>query len=239
MEELAEHIASHYRRATARAARRGADAAPLADPPADARDGSPRRRRWSRSSGSPPPWGDRLAPDRRRRGDGDQRLPVRPGARSRPGERAAARGRLRDDDVERILELVPLATHNQRGRGTLYVGTTRDLDAEELVGDGRTLDERADLRAAEAARRAVRRRARAPAAPLRRRLRAHALARLDSHPELDDGDFLSRASSTWRRSTRTMSSPSGPGRSGSSAASWPAPSRRAHEPRRVAPRRLS
>ena len=26
-------------------------------------------------------------------------------------------------DVERILELVPLATHNQRGRGTLYVGT--------------------------------------------------------------------------------------------------------------------
>ena len=26
-------------------------------------------------------------------------------------------------DVERILELVPLATHNQRGRGTLFVGT--------------------------------------------------------------------------------------------------------------------
>src|SRR5207342_857457 len=28
-------------------------------------------------------------------------------------------------DVEQILELVPLATHNQRGRGTLYVGTAR------------------------------------------------------------------------------------------------------------------
>src|SRR5438874_11815734 len=28
-----------------------------------------------------------------------------------------------DGDVERILELVPLATHNQRGRGTLLVGT--------------------------------------------------------------------------------------------------------------------
>ena len=28
-----------------------------------------------------------------------------------------------EDDVERILELVPLATHNQRGRGTLLVGT--------------------------------------------------------------------------------------------------------------------
>jgi GTP cyclohydrolase-4 len=37
-------------------------------------------------------------------------------------------------DVERILELVPLATHNQRGRGTLYVGTTETLNAEELVG---------------------------------------------------------------------------------------------------------
>ncbi|MFL6067785.1 MAG: GTP cyclohydrolase, FolE2/MptA family, partial [Gaiellaceae bacterium] len=37
------------------------------------------------------------------------------------------------DDVERILELVPLATHNQRGRGTLYVGTAEALNAEELV----------------------------------------------------------------------------------------------------------
>ncbi len=37
-------------------------------------------------------------------------------------------------DVERILELVPLATHNQRGRGTLYLGTSLRLDAEDLVG---------------------------------------------------------------------------------------------------------
>jgi GTP cyclohydrolase IV len=37
-------------------------------------------------------------------------------------------------DVERILELVPLATHNQRGRGTLYLGTALRLDAEDLVG---------------------------------------------------------------------------------------------------------
>lgn len=37
------------------------------------------------------------------------------------------------DDVERILRLVPLATHNQRARGTLYVGTDLRLDAEELV----------------------------------------------------------------------------------------------------------
>jgi GTP cyclohydrolase IV len=38
-----------------------------------------------------------------------------------------------DLDVERILELVPLATHNQRGRGTLLVGTEATLNAERLV----------------------------------------------------------------------------------------------------------
>jgi GTP cyclohydrolase I/GTP cyclohydrolase-4 len=38
-----------------------------------------------------------------------------------------------EGDVERILELVPLATHNQRGRGTLYLGTEVRLDAEDLV----------------------------------------------------------------------------------------------------------
>jgi GTP cyclohydrolase IV len=37
-------------------------------------------------------------------------------------------------DVERILELVPLATHNQRGRGTLYIGTDHSLNAEQLAG---------------------------------------------------------------------------------------------------------
>jgi GTP cyclohydrolase IV len=36
-------------------------------------------------------------------------------------------------DVERILELVPLATHNQRGRGTLYVGTDHAVNAEQLA----------------------------------------------------------------------------------------------------------
>ncbi len=37
------------------------------------------------------------------------------------------------DDVERILELVPIATHNQRGQGTLFVGTSQQVDAERLV----------------------------------------------------------------------------------------------------------
>jgi GTP cyclohydrolase-4 len=36
-------------------------------------------------------------------------------------------------DVERILQLVPLATHNQRGVGRLYVGTSEAIDAEDLV----------------------------------------------------------------------------------------------------------
>jgi GTP cyclohydrolase-4 len=52
--------------------------------------------------------------------------------------RGRASERLREagfdgDDVERILELVPLATHNQRGRGTLYVGTQASVNAEQLV----------------------------------------------------------------------------------------------------------
>jgi GTP cyclohydrolase IV len=36
-------------------------------------------------------------------------------------------------DVDRILELVPLATHNQRGQGTLLVGTESKVNAEHLV----------------------------------------------------------------------------------------------------------
>jgi GTP cyclohydrolase-4 len=36
-------------------------------------------------------------------------------------------------DVDRILELVPLATHNQRGKGTLLIGTESQVNAEHLV----------------------------------------------------------------------------------------------------------
>src|SRR5918994_672810 len=59
-----------------------------------------------------------------------------------PCARGLVRGRAADrlleagfeeGDVDRILELVPLATHNQRGRGTLYVGTDLRLNAESLV----------------------------------------------------------------------------------------------------------
>src|SRR5205807_2614085 len=52
--------------------------------------------------------------------------------RGRAAERLLEGG-FDEDDVERILELVPLATHNQRGRGTLYVGTEEPVNAEQLV----------------------------------------------------------------------------------------------------------
>jgi GTP cyclohydrolase I/GTP cyclohydrolase-4 len=54
----------------------------------------------------------------------------------------AARERLADDgfdaeDIERILEAVPVATHNQRGLGTLYIGCTElcedEIDAATLL----------------------------------------------------------------------------------------------------------
>jgi GTP cyclohydrolase-4 len=46
-----------------------------------------------------------------------------------------------EDEIARIVEIVPVATHNQRARGTLYVGAPddRDIDADillEIVEDG-------------------------------------------------------------------------------------------------------
>ena len=52
--------------------------------------------------------------------------------RERAAERLGEAG-FAELDVERILELVPLATHNQRGRGTLFVGTESPVNAEDLV----------------------------------------------------------------------------------------------------------
>ncbi len=52
--------------------------------------------------------------------------------RGRASERLLEAG-FDTSDVERILELVPIATHNQRGQGTLFVGTTKHVDAERLV----------------------------------------------------------------------------------------------------------
>jgi GTP cyclohydrolase I/GTP cyclohydrolase-4 len=52
--------------------------------------------------------------------------------RGRASERLLEAG-FDENDVERIFELVPLATHNQRGRGTLYVGTSSPVNAEQLA----------------------------------------------------------------------------------------------------------
>ncbi len=110
--------------------------------------------------------------------------------RGRAAERLAEEG-YDHDEVEHILELVPIATHNQRGRGTLYVGSSHDLDAEELVG-------------------IVERSMSAPVFELLKRPdelyvveHAHLQPRfvedsvrfalkglLDAHPELDDNDFV-------------------------------------------------
>ena len=52
--------------------------------------------------------------------------------RGRASERLLQAG-FGEGDVERILELVPVATHNQRGQGTLYVGSASRVNAERLV----------------------------------------------------------------------------------------------------------
>ena len=52
--------------------------------------------------------------------------------RDRAAERLTEAG-FGEAEVRRILELVPLATHNQRGRGTLYLGTELRVMGEDLV----------------------------------------------------------------------------------------------------------
>src|SRR5206468_7861663 len=47
----------------------------------------------------------------------------------RASERLAADG-FSDDEIDRIFEHVPVATHNQRGLGTLYIGCTEACDDE-------------------------------------------------------------------------------------------------------------
>ncbi len=95
-------------------------------------------------------------------------------------------------DVEQILDLVPLATHNQRGRGTLYVGTARSgVNAErlvEIVEDSMSspiyelLKRPDELHVVE----------QAHARPrfVEDSVRLALKGALDAHPELDGGDFL-------------------------------------------------
>ena len=93
-------------------------------------------------------------------------------ARERLARRAATRTRRSTGSSSDV----PVATHNQRGLGTLHVGCTElcedDIDAARAARHRRELDVVGDLRADEALRRGRRRREGPPPPALRRGLRA-------------------------------------------------------------------
>ena len=139
VESLAEHIASHIveRQSALRAEVRIVARYPLerrdaGDRPADAGDGLADRDRGrlggAARAGSSASRRTGSTPARARRGSCAS---ARPSGSARPASTSV--------DVERILELVPLATHNQRGRGTLFVGT----DAAGQRGGARARSSRA------------------------------------------------------------------------------------------------
>jgi GTP cyclohydrolase IV len=110
--------------------------------------------------------------------------------RGRASERLLEAG-FEAGDVERILELVPIATHNQRGRGTLFVGTDLRINAEDLVAivEGsmsspiyELLKRPDELFVVEHAHLQPR--------FVEDSVRASLKAALDRYVELDDGDFL-------------------------------------------------
>ena len=124
-----------------------------------------------------------------------------------------------DDEIERILEAVPVATHNQRGLGTLHIGCTELCDDEidaatllEIVEQSMSSEIYELMKRSDEAH-VVEKAHRRPA--VRRGLRARDdPGVIDAFPQLDDGAFVSRARSTSRRSTSTTSSPSASARCG-------------------------
>jgi GTP cyclohydrolase IV len=110
--------------------------------------------------------------------------------------REASRGRLEGAgfsaaEIDEILELVPVATHNQRGRGTLYVGTAGTINAEELV---RIVEESMSAPVHGLLKRPdelhVVEQAHAQPRFVEDSVRLALRAALEAYPELDDGDFL-------------------------------------------------
>jgi GTP cyclohydrolase I/GTP cyclohydrolase-4 len=111
--------------------------------------------------------------------------------REHAAERLAEAG-FEAQDVEQILGLVPLATHNQRGRGTLYVGTAQPgVNAERLV---EIVEESMSSPIYELLKRPdelhVIERAHARPLFVEDSVRLALRGVLDAYPELADGDFL-------------------------------------------------
>ena len=129
-ETLAEHIAQLVRARQRRPPRRGHRRGAL--PRAQARPGlghpDPGAVHAARLGGLHR--ARHAAADRRHRA-GHDRVPVRAGARRRPSAASALdREGFDAEEIERILEAVPVATHNQRGLGTLHIGCTEQCDDE-------------------------------------------------------------------------------------------------------------
>src|SRR6478672_149115 len=97
-----------------------------------------------------------------------------------------------EQDVEKILDVVPLATHNQRGRGTLYVGTRQNgINAERLV---EVVESSMSSPIYELLKRPdelhVVEQAHLHARFVEDSVRLALRGALDAYPELEDGDFL-------------------------------------------------
>jgi GTP cyclohydrolase I/GTP cyclohydrolase-4 len=96
-----------------------------------------------------------------------------------------------EGDVERILELVPLATHNQRGVGTLFVGSETRVNAEQL---GEIVESSMSAPVFELLKRPdelfVVEHAHLQPRFVEDSVRLALQGVLDAYPALDDGDFL-------------------------------------------------
>ena len=171
IEDLAEHVATRIVERQHAVRRRGTDPCALSvrahdagDRALDAGDGDADRHRSRVAHGRPP--------HRRRRGDRHQRVPVRTGARPRQGVGTPPRGGLRRGRRRAHPRARPDRDPQPARSGH---APRRHVAPRQRGAAGRArrgVDELADLRVAEAARRALRRRARASAAALRRGLGA-------------------------------------------------------------------
>jgi GTP cyclohydrolase-4 len=94
-------------------------------------------------------------------------------------------------DIQRILQLVPVATHNQRGQGTLLVGTKERVNAERLV---ELVEQSMSSPIYELLKRPdelfVVEHAHLQPRFVEDSVRLALKSVLDEHPQLDDGDFV-------------------------------------------------